>query len=169
MDTTSLADLGPVIASILGPMLAFVAVSMRYQHVDSTRTRALITNSEERTRQLIANSEGRTGELITDSENRTRELIANSENRTRELITDSENRTRELIERSSRETLETALKAIGRVSIELAEHKKDTKEGLRELARGLADTRERLARIEGSLGIGAPRPGEAAGAEADAA
>ena len=78
MDTTSLADLGPVIASILGPMLAFVAVSMRYQHVDSTRTRALITNSEERTRQLIANSEGRTGELITDSENRTRELIERS-------------------------------------------------------------------------------------------
>lgn len=136
MDTISLVDLGPVIASVLGPMLAFVAVSMRYQHVDSTRTRESITDSEERTRQLI---------------------------------TDSEERTRELIERSSRETLEKALEAIGRVSIELTEHKTDTKEGLRELTRGLADTRERLARIEGWLRIGAPWPGEADGTEADAA
>ena len=95
MNTISLVDLAPVIASVLGPMLAFVAVSMRYQHVDSTRTRRLITTSEKATH--------------------------------------------ELIERSSRETLEKALEAIERTRTELSEHKKDTKEALSELTKGLAD------------------------------
>lgn len=35
------------------------------------------------------------------------------------------------------------------IGIELAEHKQDTKESLRELTSGLTDARESLARIEG--------------------
>ena len=158
MDTISLIDLGPVIAAVLGPMLAFVAVSMRYQHVDSTKTRELIASSEKETRELIASSEETTRELIASSEEATRELIASSEETTRELIASSEETTRELIERTGRETLERGRELIDGIGTDLVEHKDDTKESLRELTRGLTDARERLARIEGRLGIGAPLP-----------
>ena len=96
METVTLADLGPIIAAILGPMLAFIVVSMRYQHQDSVKTRELITSSEKETREWV------TGQLEGFSD---------------------------------------------RVSGEL-----------RELGRGLADARERLARIEGHLGIGRVPP-----------
>ena len=114
MDTISLVDLGPVIAAVLGPMLAFVAVSMRYQHVDGTRTR-------------------------------------------------------DLIERLNKETREEARELIDGIGAELAEHRHDTQESFREVARSLADARERLARIEGRLGIGVPLPGEPDGDATNAA
>ena len=66
MDTVSLADLGPIIAAVLGPVLGFVVVSMRYQHQDprvisgSERTRELISSSEKETRELISGSEKET-------------------------------------------------------------------------------------------------------------
>ena len=125
VDTISLVDLGPVIAAVLGPMLAFVAVSMRYQHVDGTKTRDLITNSEKETRDLI--------------------------------------------ERLNKETREEARELIDGIGAELAEHRHDTQESFREVARSLADARERLARIEGRLGIGVPLPGEPDGDAANAA
>lgn len=125
MESISLVDLGPVIAAILGPMLGFVVVLMRYQHLDSVKTR-------------------------------------------------------ELIERSSRETLEKAgemiERSLGSLSPALAEHKRDTKENFREMNRillemnrSLADGRERLARIEGHLGIGVTPPGEPGNASDEAA
>ena len=70
-----MSDLGPIIAAVLGPMLLFVAASMRYQHVDSTKTRELITESIER-----ANKENR---KLTD---RNRDLIETSNKDTRNLI-----------------------------------------------------------------------------------
>ncbi len=97
MNAVSLSQLGPIIASILGPMLAFVVVSMRYQHLEAVKTRELISSSERETRELISSSE-------------------------------------------------------------------------RETRRGLADARERLARIEGHFGIGAPPPQDEAyedGADAE--
>ena len=97
MDTVTLADLGPVIAAILGPMLAFIVVSMRYQHQDSVKTRELITSSEKETREWV------TGQLAP-------------------LGAD-----------------------------------------LKDLNRGLSDARERLARIEGHLGIGRAPPQDEAG------
>ena len=97
MDTVTLADLGPIIAAILGPMLAFIVVSMRYQHQDSVKTRELITSSEKETREWV------TGQLAP-------------------LGAD-----------------------------------------LKDLGRGLADARERLARIEGHLGIGRVPPQDEAG------
>ena len=48
-----MSDLGPIIAAMLGPMLLFVAASMRYQHVDSTKTRELIAESAKENRELI--------------------------------------------------------------------------------------------------------------------
>lgn len=135
MNTISLADLGPLIAALLGPMLAFVVASMRYQHVDGNRTRELIAESRKETRELIAASNKEIRE-------ETRELIAESKQETRELIKG--------------------------LSAKLAEHRRDTKEGFKEVTRSLADARERLARIEGHLGIGAPLPGEPDGDAAQA-
>ena len=68
METVTLLDLGPIIAAILGPMLAFVAVSMRYQHNDSTKTREL------------------TSELISESSRENRRLIERASRENRELI-----------------------------------------------------------------------------------
>ena len=70
-----MSDLGPIIAAVLGPMLLFVAASMRYQHVDSTKTRELITESIEK-----SNKENR--KLI----DRNRDLIETSNKETRDLI-----------------------------------------------------------------------------------
>ena len=53
MDTVSLADLGPIIAAVLGPVLGFVVVSMRYQHQDSVKTRELISSSEKEIRKWV--------------------------------------------------------------------------------------------------------------------
>ena len=75
MEAVTLSDLGPIIAAVLGPMLLFVAASMRYQHVDSTKTRKLITKSIEK-----ANKENR---KLTD---RNRDLIEKSNKETRDLI-----------------------------------------------------------------------------------
>ena len=75
MEAITLSDLGPIIAAVLGPMLLFVAASMRYQHVDSTKTRELITKSIE-----TSNKENR--KLI----NRNRDLIQTSNKETRDLI-----------------------------------------------------------------------------------
>jgi vacuolar-type H+-ATPase subunit H len=136
VDTISLVDLGPVIAAVLGPMLAFVAVSMRYQHVDGTKTR----------------------KLITDSEKEARGLVAGAREETRELIANSKEETRALIEQSNKATLEAARELIDGIANGLAEHRRETRESFREVNGSLADTRERLARIEGHLGIGIPLP-----------
>ena len=68
MEAVTLLDLGPIIAAVLGPMMAFVAVSMRYQHNDSTKTREL-------NRELISASSTENRELISASSTENRELI----------------------------------------------------------------------------------------------
>ena len=125
MNAVTLSELGPVIAAVLGPMLAFVVVSMRYQHLDGAKTREAISRLEKETRDLISGSEKETRELISESNKQTREMLG----------------------------------------AQLSQHKSDTQESLRGLAVGvrglgasLGDARERLARIEGHFGIGAPRP-----------
>ena len=87
-----MSDLGPIIAAVLGPMLLFVAASMRYQHVDSTKTRELITKSIEK-----ANKENR--KLI----DRNRDLIEKSNKDTRDLIGKSNKDTRDLIDKNHAE------------------------------------------------------------------
>ena len=172
MDTISLVDLGPVIAAVLGPVLAFAVVSMRYQHVDGTKTRELITESREEARELNTESREEARELIERSEKQTRELIERSEKQTRELIERSEKQTRELIERSekqTRELIERSEKHIDGLGADLAELKHDSKESFREVVGSLADARERLARIEGHLGVGSARPAKSDEATADAA
>ena len=112
METVTLVDLGPIIAAILGPMLASMFVLMRYQHKDSVKTRELISGVKEETSHLISESNKEIREWVTEQ-----------------------------LERLS-----------DRLSAEL-----------KELGRGLADARERLARIEGHLGIGRVPPQDETG------
>ena len=123
VEAVTLSDLGPIIAAVVGPMLVLVAASMRYQHVDSTKTRKLITDSEKATLTLVADSNEKNRDLIADSNKETRELIEKN----RDLIAASNKETRELIEKN-RDLIMRNHEAIGEV-------------------------RERLARIEGHLGI----------------
>ena len=92
MEAITLSDLGPIIAAVLGPMLLFVAASMRYQHVDSTKTRELITKSIE-----TSNKENR--KLI----DRNRDLIQTSNKETRDLVETSNKETRDLIDKNHAE------------------------------------------------------------------
>ena len=57
MNAIGLSQLGPIIAAIMGPMLAFIVASMRFQHLEAVKTRELISNSEKETRDLISSSE----------------------------------------------------------------------------------------------------------------
>ena len=76
----SLTDLGPALAVVFGPLLALVAVMMRNQHVDSTKTRDLINESNRENRELIEKSNQENRELIRENrkliENNHRETIA---------------------------------------------------------------------------------------------
>ena len=57
METVTLVDLAPILGIVFGSMLAFVVAIMRYQHVDSTKTRdlvyTLIKESSRENRELI--------------------------------------------------------------------------------------------------------------------
>ena len=84
METVALADLAPIIAAVLGPMLVFAAATMRYQHLDSTKTRDLIDRNRE---------------LIEEVRKENRDLI----DRNREQSEQAHRETRDLIARNHRE------------------------------------------------------------------
>ncbi|MCE2511460.1 MAG: hypothetical protein J4F50_02670 [Acidimicrobiia bacterium] len=91
METVTLADLAPILAAVIGPMLLFAVAIMRYQHVDSTKTRDLIDEARRENRELIKEARKESRELIAGN----RELI----DRNRELI----DRNRELIDGNHKE------------------------------------------------------------------
>ena len=133
-----MSDLGPIIAAVLGPMLLFVAASMRYQHVDSTKTRELITKSVETSSKENRNLIDKNRDLILQSNKETRDLI----DKNRDLILQSNKETRDLIDKNRDLILQS---------------NKETRDLIdknhTELSSSLADARERLARIEGYLRI----------------
>ena len=86
MEAVTLSDLGPIIAAVLGPILVFVAASMRYQHLDSTKTRDL-------TRDLTEKSSRENRDLIEAASKENRRLIE----RNRDLIEQSNKETRDLL------------------------------------------------------------------------
>ena len=100
METVTLADLAPILAAVIGPMLLFAVAIMRYQHVDSTKTRDLIDEARRENRELIKEARKESRELIAGN----RELI----DRNRELI----DRNRELIDRN-RELIDGNHKELG--------------------------------------------------------
>ena len=75
----TLSDLAPILAAVIGPMLVMVLALMRYQHVDSTKTRTLMY-------ELIGKSSKENRELIEKSSKENRELIEKSSKENRELI-----------------------------------------------------------------------------------
>ena len=91
METITLVDLAPIIAAVLGPMLVFAAATMRYQHIDSTKTRDLI----DKNRELSEQAHKDTRDLI----DKNRELSEQAHKDTRDLI----DKNRELIDRNHRE------------------------------------------------------------------
>ena len=95
METITLVDLAPILAAVVGPMLVFAAATMRYQHLDSIKTRELIDRNRELSEQ--AHKENR--ELSEQAHKETRELI----DRNRELSGQAHKETRELIDRNHRE------------------------------------------------------------------
>ena len=52
----ALPDLAPILAAVLGPMLAFAVAVMRFQHVETTKMRELIEQSNQDNRNLILKS-----------------------------------------------------------------------------------------------------------------
>ena len=82
MVTVTLADLAPILAAVLGPMLLFALAIMRYQHLDSTKTRDLIDEKHKETRELIDGNR----KLIDEVRKENRELIDEKHKETRELI-----------------------------------------------------------------------------------
>ena len=74
-----MVDLAPILGIVLGSMLAFTTAIMRYQHVDSTKTRDLVY-------ELIEMSSRENRELIEKSSRESRELIEKSSRESRELI-----------------------------------------------------------------------------------
>ncbi len=157
VETITLADLAPIIAAVLGPMLVFAAATMRYQHLDSTKTRDLI----DKNRELSEQAHKETRDLI----DKNRELSEQAHKETRDLI----DKNRELSEQAHKETRDLIDK-----NRELSEQAhKETREVMdrnhRELSVSLGDARERLSRMEGYLRALAPPPNNAADGDAEAA
>ena len=137
METVTLLDLGPILAAVLGPMLLFVAASMRYQHLDSTKTRQLIVEASEKARKDSQ-------ELVNEAKKENREL--NKQNR--ELIEKVRTENRELIDEAKKENRE-----LNRQNYDLIMRNHDL---IMKNSERLSDVRERLARIEGHLRISPP-------------
>ena len=86
MEAVTLSDLWPIIVAVLGPMLLCVTALARYQHLDSTKTRKMITDSEKTTLTLIADSNEKYRDLIEKTRDETRDLIEKSSQENRRLI-----------------------------------------------------------------------------------
>jgi len=71
MEVLTLGDLAPVLAAVIGPMVVMMFAMMRYQHVDSVKTRDLMHN-------LIEQSRQESRDLIEQSRQESRELIEKS-------------------------------------------------------------------------------------------
>ncbi len=155
----NLSDLWPVVAAVLGPMLLCVTALARYQHVDSVKIHRLIAESNDKNRDLIE----RVGKDSRDLIENNRDLIERVGKDSRDLIENN----RDLIEKvgkDSRDLIENNRDLIERVGKDsrdlimenrrLIEKNRDLlMAGQAELGDSLADTRERLARIEGYLRI----------------
>ena len=121
METVTLVDLAPILGIMLGSMLAFATAIMRYQHVDSTKTRDLVY-----------------------------ELIERSSRENREQIEKSSRENRELIEKVHLE-LSGGLAEVRGELVEVQGGLAEVRGELGRVWSVLGDVKERLARIEGYL------------------
>ena len=150
----ALSDLAPILGVVLGPMLLFAVALMRYQHLDSTKTRDLIEESNKENRDLIEESNKENRDLTEESNKENRRLIEESNKENRRLI----EKNRDLIEESSRENRRLIEATHDLIRANHAE-----------VSGSLADARERLARIEGHLRIVPPPRQDASDGDTKAA
>lgn len=131
-ETASSWELTPVILAFVLPIVGLAVTLMRYQHVDSTKTREW------------------TAELIERTSRETREWTA-------ELIERTNRETREWTAVQF-DLLRTAIGAIGDRLDDFSGRLDDFSDRLDDLSASLNDARERLARIEGRLDATHPQP-----------
>ena len=136
MNMVSLADLAPIVAAIVGPLLVIMLAMMRYQHVDSTKTRTLMH------------------ELL----DRSREHAEKLSKETREHAEKLSKETREHAEQLNSETREDSEKLIRQNFEMIRENRKLIEKNHAELTGGLGEVRERLSYIEGLLRQPPPPP-----------
>lgn len=84
----------------------------------------------------------------------TRQLITQASKENRELIEQASKENRVRIEQASKQNCELIEKATGKLAADLSEHERVTERNHNRVIASLSDARERLARIEGHLGIG---------------
>ena len=85
-----------------------------------------------------------------------RQVITQESKENRDLIERASKENRDLIERASKENRDLIERATDRLSAEFEEHKGITARNHEKVTESLSDARERLARIEGHVGIGQP-------------
>ena len=143
METVDVSGLAPLIAAILGPMVALVLASLGLQHRDNAKLRDHVERS---------GRENREWRERTDRENREWQERTDRENREWQERSDGKNQERfERLERRF-DSLE-----------------KTVENNHKEVTTSLNDARERLARVEGYLRIGLPSPPPGDGPAGDAA
>ena len=130
--TTVLAVLGSAFGVVFATMTTLMFVSIRVQHRDSIEIRTLVTE---------AGIENRG--LIEQAQKEFRGLIEQAQRENRGLIEQAQEEFRDLIEQ-----------AVGKLSAAFEEHQRVTAQNHDTVSESLRDARERLARIEGRLGIG---------------
>ncbi len=147
LDTAVLTILGSAFGVMFATMTTLMFVSIRSQHRESAHTRDLIERSNQEHRQ--ANQE-------------TRDLIERSNQEHRQ----ANQETRNLIERSNQETRKDFTRQLERATDMFTAQHNETQRTLAKIVDSLADTRERLARLEGVQHHNPetpPRPGTAGG------
>ena len=134
MDTQVLTILGAAFGVMFATLTTLLVTSIRFQHRDSLQTRELNTQTRIETR-----------ELITQASNDNRKLTEQATAKNNRLIEQATAKNNRLIEQATAK-LTTAFDKQTSVT-----HGK-----LDKIVTSLSDARERLARIEGHLGIGLP-------------
>ena len=135
VDATVLTVLGSAFGVMFATIVTLMVGSMRAQHRDSIETRGLITHAGNQNRDLIDEARKENRDLIEEARNQNRDLIDEARKENRDLIDEARNQNRDLVEEHKRVTTRNHDKVIG----------------------SLSDARERLARIEGHLGVGTSR------------
>ncbi len=145
MDTQVLTILGAAFGVMFATLTTLLVTSIRFQHRDSLQTRELITQTRNETR-----------ELITQASNETRELITQASNDNRKLIEQATAKNPKLIEQATAKNSRLIEQATAKLTTAFDKQTSVTHGKLDKIVTSLSDARERLARIEGHLGIGLP-------------
>ena len=163
--TTVLAVLGSAFGVVFATMTTLMFVSIRVQHRDSIEIRTLVTQAGNENRGLIEQTRGALGPtkefrgLIEQSDPRgvpRADRAGHPQEEFRGLIEQTQEEFRGLIEQAQRENRDLIEQAVGKLSAAFEDrHQRVTAQNHDTVSsRASATHEERLARIEGRLGIG---------------